>query len=77
MKHEGYNNLAGNPAYQYKYNGKELQETEMYDYGARFYMPDIGRWVWWIRVYNHRADIGAWGPSGLVSLVTAKQKIKS
>ncbi|WP_185113545.1 RHS repeat-associated core domain-containing protein, partial [Chryseobacterium sp. CCH4-E10] len=41
---EGYNALAGNPAYQYKYNGKELQETGMYDYGARFYMPDIGRW---------------------------------
>ncbi|WP_317125836.1 RHS repeat-associated core domain-containing protein, partial [Chryseobacterium elymi] len=35
-------NLGG---YQnYKYNGKELQETGMYDYGARFYMPDIGRW---------------------------------
>ncbi len=31
-------------AYQYKYNGKELQETGMYDYGARFYMPDVGRW---------------------------------
>ena len=44
LKHEGYNSLAGNPSYQYKYNGKELQETGMYDYGARFYMPDIGRW---------------------------------
>jgi RHS repeat-associated protein len=44
LKHEGYNALAGNKSYQYKYNGKELQETGMYDYGARFYMPDIGRW---------------------------------
>lgn len=28
----------------YKYNGKELQETGMYDYGARMYMPDLCRW---------------------------------
>ncbi|CAD0224914.1 RHS repeat-associated core domain-containing protein [Chryseobacterium sp. JV274] len=44
LKHEGYNVLSGNSAYKYKYNGKELQETGMYDYGARMYMPDLGRW---------------------------------
>lgn len=36
--------LTTQNAYQYKYNGKELQETGMYDYGARMYMPDLGRW---------------------------------
>lgn len=30
--------------YNYQYNNKELQETGMYDYGARMYMADLGRW---------------------------------
>lgn len=45
MKHEGYNSLVGTQSYKYKYNGKELQETGMYDYGWRSYIPDLGRWI--------------------------------
>ncbi|CAA7195188.1 RHS repeat domain-containing protein [Chryseobacterium potabilaquae] len=32
----------GNLSYQYKYNGKELQETRMVSMDWRHYMPDIG-----------------------------------
>ncbi|CAA7196831.1 DUF6443 domain-containing protein [Chryseobacterium potabilaquae] len=43
LKHQGYNILNGNPSYQYKMQGQELQETGFYQYRWRQYMPDIGR----------------------------------
>ncbi|MBL3550544.1 DUF6443 domain-containing protein [Chryseobacterium sp. KMC2] len=43
----------------YKYNGKELQETGMYDYGARMYMADIGRWG---VIDLKGAEFPAWSP---------------
>jgi RHS repeat-associated protein len=62
----GMNHIAGSfsPSgfgsfYSYKYNGKELQENGMYDYGARMYMPDLGRWS----VVDPLTEINrAWSP---------------
>ena len=51
LKHSSYNAVVagGNSEGQkYKYNGKEYQDElglNMYDYGWRNYMPDIGRWT--------------------------------
>lgn len=75
LRHEGYNNPGGNGSYNYKYNNKELQlETGMYDYGARFYMPDIGRWgvvdprsSYTHEIYSYvwNNPINLWDPTGM------------
>ncbi len=40
-----FNSYTSGDENLYKYNGKEeQQETGWYDYGARMYMPDLGRW---------------------------------
>ncbi|UKB85374.1 hypothetical protein LF887_07040 [Chryseobacterium sp. MEBOG06] len=39
-----FSNSGFGSLYSNKYNGKELQETGMFDYGWRQYMPDLGRW---------------------------------
>ncbi|WP_264524260.1 DUF6443 domain-containing protein [Flavobacterium sp. N502536] len=45
LKHKGYNDYVDN-SNKFKFNEKELQDElglNMYDFGARMYMPDLGR----------------------------------
>jgi RHS repeat-associated protein len=51
VKEQEFKRMAPTPeallSYKYKYNGKEWQDElglNAYDFGARIYMPDIGRW---------------------------------
>jgi len=72
-KHQGYNSVVSSNANavagKFKYNGKELQDDDvngnklnLYDYGARFYDPALGRWFVvdplaeerdWLTPYNY------------------------
>ncbi|PQJ16574.1 RHS repeat domain-containing protein [Aureicoccus marinus] len=48
LEHKGYNDVVNGSEYEYKYNGKEFDqshELDMYDYGARMYEPTLGRWM--------------------------------
>jgi RHS repeat-associated protein len=61
----------------YKFGGKELQETGAYDFGARQYLPDIGRWIspdllseeysnWTPYRYSFNNPINVTDPTGLL-----------
>ncbi|MEV8577403.1 RHS repeat-associated core domain-containing protein, partial [Elizabethkingia anophelis] len=44
LKHQGYNSSSlANNAYQYKYQGQELQENGWYSFKWRNYIPDLGK----------------------------------
>ncbi|SNZ01919.1 DUF6443 domain-containing protein [Flagellimonas pacifica] len=52
LKHQGYNSnvssLGNSVAQRFKFGGKEFDESlglETYDFGARNYNPDLGRWM--------------------------------
>jgi RHS repeat-associated protein len=48
LQHKGYNNVVNGTEHPYKYNGKEHNQElglNWYDYGARNYQPDLGRWM--------------------------------
>ncbi|WP_411032228.1 RHS repeat-associated core domain-containing protein [Spongiimicrobium sp. 3-5] len=68
LKHQGYNNVvtSTNPAQNYKYNGKELNEElglNWHDYGARNYQADLGRWM---NVDNHADSYFDYSPYSYV-----------
>ena len=48
LKHQNLNTLTNSNWYNYKFNGKELQDEfglNLYDFGARNYDPALGRWM--------------------------------
>ncbi|NPD44852.1 RHS repeat domain-containing protein [Lentimicrobium sp. S6] len=61
-----YQNTTDSPKNKYLYNGKELQtdfELGWYDYGARFYDPQIARWHVIDPMYDRHYD---WTPYAYV-----------